>query len=411
MQCIKNNTIRIEKIFSLLIVLLPFLYQYKGYVYISLGELLLLPFIFYFFINETKIKSYKYKSKEYLFYFYIIFSSSFCLLFEYFKINDALTLSLRMVYYALLLKEATCHFNWKSVSKIYENIVFFFSLYLILQVIYNNLTNRYLPIYIKYDWLFPPEQRAKDLIEYYRWSFRASSLFLEPSYYALYCMPFLCIKILKENKTIQDNIKLIVVTFANFLSGANSGIIGIVILFFYFIFYKLKKSKIGKLSYIVMFFLTISFIILFYFWDFKSGGILERIQKGGSLNQRVIRGIIIFKELGLFHKIFGLGINNVEAYMLKNSITTPFDELLLNYMCSFLQTLNFSGIVGFIFLLNYIFAIWKKIKNNLISRGIFLILIFIMSYEAILFSYRFAFLFIIMEAISKRECSCILKDK
>lgn len=385
----------VEKYFSFLIVLLPFLYQYKGIAYISLGELLLLPFILIFLFENKNLKFYK--KEEYIFYCYILFSLFIYLIFDYFNIKSSITLILRMIYYACLIKVADKHFKWEKVYKFYIKLVVLFSLYLILQFLYYKISNNYLPIYLKYDWIFSPEQRAKDLIQHYKIiTFRPSSLFLEPSYYALYCMPFLCVKILKNNKLLKEKIELILVIFAIFISKAGSGIIGLFLLISYYIFIKIKKSKISKLSYIIIFLLVGLFLLIFFTLDLGNENILYRIQKGGSIKQRVIRGLIIFKELPIFHKIFGVGINNVESYMLKNNISTPFDEANLNYMCSFLQTLNFSGIIGFTLLLNYLFSIWKKVKNNTILKGMFFILNFVMGYETILFSYRFAFLYIIL---------------
>ena len=269
-------------------------------------------------------------------------------------------------------------------------------MYLLIQFFYYKITDNCLPIYISYDFLFPSEQRAENLLNYYKkWGFRPSSLFLEASYYAFFCMPFLCVSILKENKRTRDYIFLLLVIGAIFLARAGSGIIGIFILFSYFVLIKLKKLKIGIFSYLLLIIIIICSIFYFLSLDLE-GTLLHRIQKGGSINYRVTRGILIFKSFPFIHKVFGIGINNIDSYMFKNEIVTPFDEANLNYMCSILQVLNYSGIIGIILLFNYMFKIWKKVQKNVKLKAIFFIIIFTMSYEYTLFSYRFAFLLIIL---------------
>ncbi len=384
-----------KKIFSILIILLPFFYQYKGFYYISFGELLLFPFMIYFFIHDKKLKVYK---KEWLFYSYIIFSTIFCMVFSYFEISSALTVITRMIYYAILIKEATYHFSWKNVEKFYIITVILFSVYLLIQFFYNKITNDYLPIYINYNFIFTPEQRAKDLIEYYKWNFRPSSLFLEPSYYALYCIPFLCFEIFKSDKKIKDYIFLLLITSSVFISGAGSGIMAILLLGCYFFFIKLKRIGVSSKITSIMILILIIFIIICFLSLNLEGTSLHRLQTGGSMNQRITRGIIIFKELTLLHKIFGVGINNIENYMIQNKISTPFDEANLNYMCSILQVLNCFGMIGIVLFINYIYSIWKKINRIIILKSLFFMMIFVMSYEGILFTYRFAFLFIILNS-------------
>ena len=69
----KNNFLNYDKLFSIVIVLLPFLYQYKGIGnVISFGELLLFPFIFIYLLFMKKNKKNICLTYELLFYFTII---------------------------------------------------------------------------------------------------------------------------------------------------------------------------------------------------------------------------------------------------------------------------------------------------------------------------------------------------
>ena len=92
----------------------------------------------------------------------------------------------------------------------------------------------------------------------------------------------------------------------------------------------------------------VSFLVLAENSEF----ILSRLASGGSINYRITRGIIIYADLPEYNKVFGLGLNNIESYMLKHSFVTPYDEgESLNYCSSIMQTLNFSGIVGLVLLI------------------------------------------------------------
>ena len=282
-------------------------------------------------------------------------------------------------------------------------------------------TGNYLPIYIKDSWQFAPEARASDLSEYYKFAFRPSSLFAEPSYFALYTIPLVCMLSFKIHRSFWETITLIISILALFLSTSSSGIAAVFIIFIVF-FFKRQRKKTVSLFLIKVLIVLIGVVGLYYFLQLESAmWTLERFSTGGSVNQRITRGIIVYRQLPLFHQIFGLGLNNLESYMLANNITTIYDEGDLNYCASFIQTLNYSGIVGLSFLLLFLcehfFRTQRIIRTNrqfshtfeseaLIS--LFLVIVFILLYESILFSYRFAYLFIYLEALQRlylKECS------
>ena len=93
------------------------------------------------------------------------------------------------------------------------------------------------------------------------------------------------------------------------------------------------------------------------------------------------------------NKLMGVGINNLGNYMEYNGISTEFDETNLNYCSSIVQILTNSGIIGFIFFVIYLAGIFKISKNNICSKILFVMLLFLLSYENILFSYRFCFIY------------------
>lgn len=128
----------------------------------------------------------------------------------------------------------------------------------------------------------------------------------------------------------------------------------------------------------------------------------ERLAAGGSLNNRVIRGFMCFGLLSPFHQVIGVGLNNLGSYMSYNALSTGFDSDGLNYCATWIQTLNYSGIVGFCALVFYVGSLFKQCKGRM-SRALCVVLIVVMAYESILFSYRFAFMVILLEGFIRYE--------
>ena len=114
---IKRKSISLDVVFSALIILLPFLYQYKGIGnVISLGEVVLAPFIAYYSIKILGgIK--KREINKPLLYFYLagLVLTLFNVLSSYFSLEAAGTIILRLVYYMLLVFVARRYFCFKKL--------------------------------------------------------------------------------------------------------------------------------------------------------------------------------------------------------------------------------------------------------------------------------------------------------
>lgn len=404
-----------DKIFSVLVILLPFLYQYKGIgESLSLGELLLFPVMFYLFVRNFSFSLKKVDTWLLTFYAATIFAVIMNVSFSYFSFSTASTVLLRLFYYAIVIWIAKEHFYLEYVKNLYYFAVFAFSLYLIIQYIFHYSTGGYLPIYLKFEWQLPAEARVRDLDIMYRWEYRPSSLFLEPSYYSLFTMPSVVLLLYERVLNRKKIIILITAVAGLFFSGAASGIVGLIVVFVVFLFGKTEDRKNPIVFKMLILFVATCFVVAYLIYSENSSAI-DRMISGGSFNQRITRGFIIYRQLPLYHKIFGVGLNNLEPFMLYNHITTQYDENSLDYSCALLQTLNFSGIIGFCSLVLYLIKLKSKINKNFkkpfvsetsFSRNVVIpmywLLIFIVSYEAILFSYRFTFLIVILEAITRR---------
>ena len=418
LTCNKHNYNRIDNAFSFIIILMPFLQQYKGAVsVISFSETILIPFIIWFCVVDRGLLHQPVDKPIAVFYGVTIVTTLFCLMFYYSSIFNASTVLFRLVYYAIIVFIARRHFNIDFAIKIYSVAVFLFSVYLIIQNVYNAVTGLYLPISFNETWIFSAEAAHESLDEYYQYHFRPSSLFLEPSYYTLFTMPYVILALNRKKQTVFSVINLIVTVAAIVLSTATSGVVGLLIIFACYLFGKAENANVYK-TLIKVFIVAVAIaLVVGYIFYSESTVLAERLSTGGSIKQRIIRGLIIYDDLPPLHKIIGVGINNLEDYMLSNNMVTKFDEFNLNYCCSLVQTFIFSGVIGGISLIAYIaslFLRYFKSKTSDISVlqnysvrnimiGMIFLILFIFSYETILFSYRFAFLIIILESILPKK--------
>lgn len=388
-----------NKCFSVLIILLPFLQQYIGLGnVVSLGEILLVPFIFGFLIADGKTIG-TLVNRSLLFFYLVSIGLSVIggFPFDYFSFGDFWTLVARLVFYAGLILVARRHFTWDVVRDLYLLLVTVAALYLVIQYVYHLVGGGYLPIVISDSLVFSPEKTFDTWTDKYQWYFRPSSLFLEPSYYSLFTLPALVAFAIGEKDKSLPRFVLLAVTYA--LSSANSGLLASIVVLILFLAFK-KKTQLDFLVGSLMLLAAVLYLPFHNIdWMIAAG---ERLAAGGSLDNRVIRGFMCFGLLGPFHQVIGVGLNNLGSYMSYNALSTGFDSDGLNYCATWIQTLNYSGIVGFCALVFYVGSLFRQCKGRM-SRALCVVLIVVMAYESILFSYRFAFMVILLEGFIRYE--------
>lgn len=396
----------LDIVFSVEIILLPFLYQYKGVGNVlSFGELMLIPVIVLLFLNPKKIRYVKPDVRLALFYAVTLFTSLLCGFSEHFDFSAMTTTAVRLIFYAIVIYLGRTHFCYRTVSRFYCKLCTLFSLYLIVQYFYHYTTGGYLPIYLSHGLQFPPEARAASLAKYYQWGFRASSLFLEPSYFSFYVLPSAAILLFAKNKTPAMYAELGLIMVAILFSTASSGVVGLILILGCYVF----LSTNGKSTFVrVGTVLIIATAAVLYLTLAESASFFQnRLGSSGSINQRIVRGILVYEDLPLMKKLLGVGLNNLEPYMVANQLSTPFDEENLNYCCSLIQTLIYSGFAGFVALGGYLNQLrktcWRSESDSNVLKALFVLVVFYMLYESILFSYRFCFITVIITGISKNQ--------
>ena len=388
----------VNSLFTLLVVLLPFLYQYKSPIgTVALGEFLLIPFILYYF-SRRKISTVIYK--PYNGYFSYVICAIICTLFaslqSYFSYSDFFTVFLRIIYYSLLIYVSYKHFDVKLGLKLCAYLTLFFSIYLIAQYISYKTIGLVLPTVLHKNWVFSPEMGTRlDYELYYKYVYRPSSLFLEPSYYVLFAglgLTAVLFRTDKVNKTFNLILALIV-TMSIVISTSTLGILVLIVdwgAYFCNAFF-LEKRKIA-IKNVLFFFVFCSFAV-YLFSSSLAETLITRTMSGGSFSTRILRGLLIAKSLNPFQLLFGVGINNISNYVQTYGVFTPYDETNLNYLSSVIGTYVMSGIFVFCIYIRMYIKSWNKSKD-IIGKILVILLLLISAIEMNSFTYRFAFYFI-----------------
>ena len=355
-----------NEIFVLLVSILPFLYQYKSPIsVVSFGEFILIPFIMYYFIKRFKVKLPFGTCNGIFMYFFIgIFCTLFASYESHFKFNDFMTVGARIIYYSALIYVCYFEYDCNLGCKIIKKISIFFIIYAIIQYITHLFSGIVLPTTINPNWVFAPEAGSRlDYERYYRWLYRSSSLFLEPGYFVSYCTPAFIGIFFLENKKDRKNIALMVLFTIGFLvSTSSAGLVILLIGWGGFIIKYLFSNKTNRSSKVCIVTIAILFVLAMLSSPMAST-ILNRTKGGGSFNNRITRTILLIKEMNVYQMIFGVGINNVENFVVDNEISTEYDEIgNLGYTSAFFGTIVNTGIITFIFY--NLFFITTFLKNK-----------------------------------------------
>lgn len=396
----------IDYIFSALVMLLPFLYQYASpIIFISLGEFLLFPFIVMFLID---ILAYPSKSifidRALLVFLLLTFLLTFIVGVNglYFSAYDSLTLFARVLFYSALIFVSRSHFRLMLAMKVYTVFTVVFSVYLLLQYAAHMAAGINLPLTLPFP-LFYAEQRdyiVQGNLEWYynNYMFRPSSLFIEPSYFTSYALGNLCYQLFYvDEKHVQPTARNYIITalisMALIASTSSAGILGLVLIFAYFIMKKITTKRNSTVyingKYVLLSVLIIIGLLFLYTSKFASEGV-GRTLKGASIAARIYRGFYVYGEFDLFHQIFGVGLNNLADYMNFYGLHTPYDETNLNIVASLIGTLVCNGWLGFLSLCYYLFSLYRR-QVTLFGKSIVLLIAYFMSYDVIIFSFRWGF--------------------
>lgn len=220
---------------------------------------------------------------------------------------------------------------------------------------------------------------------------RFSSFFLEPAHQTQYCLP--CIAILLMNdieKTFRFKkgvISAIVITAGLMATTSMLGILGVAIVWTYYLFCLIRTGRIKGISRLLVLapIAIVGIIVLMQqeviriqflkkITSFNGGNVVE----GSSMYVRIFYGWDCFKDLSLFHKLFGYGYYNSSVYLVLSGIGTKYTEAeSAGYMSGLATTFCELGIIGATLNLSILVFPALKCKNR-IARGIILSWLIIM---------------------------------
>ncbi|MBP2657624.1 MAG: hypothetical protein H6Q69_656 [Firmicutes bacterium] len=174
------------------------------------------------------------------------------------------------------------------------------------------------------------------------WGFRLNSVFQEPSYFAIFCLPLLAVNMQLKNY-ILSTIYILALT----LSSSSLGILGALIIVVY---YFLAEKRELKQSVLIILCILVVHILFFYVSDYYNTAFERSLDKvlsifdgNDSVNIRILGQIYLFESLPEFNQIFGVGVSQMKNYFASIGVN------VFNYSNSFIATLINTGIVGLMF--------------------------------------------------------------
>ena len=396
--------------FTYLIVLLPILYQIASPIPVmSLGELLLTPFMLYWVVSHFngKIKVSRSLKGIAVFYFIPVLLCFFAFLNPYYEIEESVTVIARIIFYFILIILATEKFKLDEGLNLYFTIVFCAALYLFLQVVFHTVIGTDLPIPANFNEILFSKTSITDTTKYYSYfGFRPASIFTEPSYYADYLMPLCFILLFKKelklfSKKLSNTKRIILCVMFSLsilLSTSSLGILYLCIVWGFFVFSNYSYMKVKpqyKLLVVFVILLSVGYVINDEFFSFT----VNRLMSGSSIGARLYRGFILFDSANIFEKIFGVGLNNIANYVQHRGIFTIYDESNLNYTVTLTNRLLATGLIGTISM--FYFWIVQFRRKTKIGKVMLVGLLVSFVFANGEYTYAFPFFFIMLNEIDK----------
>lgn len=401
----------IDGIFSAFVALIPFLHQYgTPFSGVRFLDMVFALFFFYYIAKGDLFKERpKGAYRGYYIYIAIIlflsFIVAFCKWFDFYRFAVA---AFHIVFYAAVVFVAYERFSTKIAMRVAVPLSVVFGSYLIIQWLAKTIFGIYLPTSLFPDFIYGSELHGfrLDYISYYeRFMFRPSSLFLEPAHFSYFVAVPLAymLGVMRTNwKTI---IGAMIITVALVLSTSSSGLLVLVICWAFFFSKSMSKNDCGKTvvnPLVILGGILLIAAVIGLLMSPLSADLFARALDGGSVSTRIIRGFLIFSQMGTFEQLFGVGINNLTSYIECFGVYTPYDEAILEYLSGFNSCFVYSGIFGLLAFLFFAFSLLRGSKTPF-SKITWLIFMVIFFYASIQFTLLFSYFVIVQIALLRDE--------
>lgn len=219
--------------------------------------------------------------------------------------------------------------------------------------------------------LFPGLTQTVELeLDYLR---RPTSIFSEPAHISIYLLPVFYYLL---NRT--QYIPSAIIALGILASGSSTGFLILPILLFTHLLASSLSTK-GKIRYVI--FGVVALVAAYvYMPDLFTENMAKLQETNSSSSGRLLKGLIVLDRMTFFESIFGLGINQMEAFM---------GAEFTNYANSILYSIISYGYVGLVVLILFVISTYKTSKSAI---GFWLILLLVLASDQILFNRNFVYL-------------------
>lgn len=233
--------------------------------------------------------------------------------------------------------------------------------------------------------------------------YRPCSIFIEPAFHAMYCIPYVVIQLFSSERVTSKNILFaLIVSVSMILTTSSMAIAACTVVWIFFI---MKIMSLRNANSIKSFLFILPIIALGVYFIATSEGVLtsvaikvdniQNIDHSSSLTWRLFRGVECYKGIGVFQKIFGCGYGDVANYLNHIQLKTIYDTnlTLIDYMSGAFYMLCSIGVVGAMFMFSMMLPYLKLCKKNYEMRMLVICLIMVYFSSAIFDTDKF-FLFL-----------------
>ena len=370
-----------EKILTALLAFLPVTYIYlipgTGMV---IGVILLLVVVFPLSLLLFNNSGYKYDKTHIYYLLFVLYLFIISLVNG--SIGNMVMLFLISVPFQIFI---TSNKNlYGSFLKYYLYLSLFFSIFLIIQAV--SLFIFSYPIeglLLAIPRVADIESSITDEILYVR----LASVFAEPSHFALYVIPSVCILLWDIVSFRFRKFALLAISTAVIVSTSGNGIILLAIVYILFALYVgLRKVNYKSITIVACIICVGIFIFNSEFMQGITGSLFSDDMGYDKSEYRIKRGFMLYNDLPAFDKLIGVGWGNAEKYSRENNtqIYGKYSaEARFDYFNSISGILIYTGMVGFVLFVLFFMSLYRKTTNY--GSKVILLVIFITLFSSSIF--------------------------
>lgn len=367
----KNN---LQKLFTSYVIILPILNIYCSH-YINalrIGEIVGV-FMAILLLASTKSKFVLSNIEYWIAIAYIFFQSIVLTGFiPTYTISDTFVRLGRVLFYTYFaLRLAPSFFNWEFGVNLYIKLSVLCSLVLITQFVIFQVSFNFVPFVLPGMNLSTNFSNSEEYyhsliqgLDLYGKGFRCSGFFLEPAHFCEFIIFSLVFLLIEKNYSKINLFYLGIIVISIIICGSAIGLFCLAIIFISTRFYRLTAYKFLFSLPILFLAVIVAYRLNLFEKAFYRVSTISSTIEATTGNLRLLRGYVIYNELPLFYKIFGMGFGNYENFIEYYNIQTMYDSFLPRsneFMNGISVILTSGGLIG----LSVCFAFFMKLYFRL----------------------------------------------